>query len=588
MSRLFALYLLTLTLATSVIRAENYAVIIGIGGYDEKQLKPLGEYPRNDAIEFRDLLVQSGFKTENIILMVDDLAALPKTNPAGRYLPEAAKIRQELQLLFPTLERNDKLIIALAGHGVQFKGDQEPFFCPLDAKLDDKTTLISLNWLYEQLKYDADKGTGCKPQQKLLLVDACRNDPESIIRRTRATRPELASVTLPQLAPLPEGVVALFSCEEGQESLQHEPLKHGVFFYHVLEGWKGSADADMDQSVTLDEMIAYTKSGTQRYARTNLAAPQRPRQRGYVDGTWVLRTLEIEKLLTNSLGMKLTLIPSGEFMMGSTDADIEAVLKLDAALRKKHFEDEQPQHRVRISKPFYMGVHEVTKGQFAAFVKATSYQTDAEKDGKGGYGINADGKHEQKPEYSWRQNSFSQSDDHPVVNVSWNDAVAFCEWLSAKEGQTYELPREAEWEYACRAGTTSLWWHGDDAEGLAMISNVADGTAKEKFSAQTLAITAKDGYVFTSPVGSYRANGFGLYDMHGNVCEWCRDGYAAGEYATRTGVTSDPLATSTVGRRVLRGGSWYNYSMGTRSADRYLIASKNRGDYAGFRVSRTQ
>ncbi|MFO1004658.1 MAG: SUMF1/EgtB/PvdO family nonheme iron enzyme [Planctomycetaceae bacterium] len=587
MSRLFALYVLFLTLVTSVVQAENYAVIIGIGGYDEKQLKPLGEYPRNDAVEFRDLLVQSGFKTENIILMVDDLAALPKTNPAGRYLPESAKIRKELELLLPTLERNDTLIIALAGHGVQFKGDQEPFFCPLDAKLDDKTTLISLNWLYDQLKYDADKDTGCKPRQKLLLVDACRNDPESVIRRTGGTGPGLASVTLPQMAPLPEGVVALFSCEEGQEALQHEPLKHGVFFYHVLQGWKGSADADMDQSVTLDEMIAYTKSGTQRYARTNLASPQRPRQKGFFDGTWVLRTLEEEKLVTNTLGMKLTLIPSGEFLMGSTDADIEAVLKLDASLKKEQFADEQPQHRVRITKPFYLGVHEVTKGQFAAFVKSTGYQTDAEKDGKGGYGLNVEGQFEQKPEYSWKNNSFPQTDAHPVVNVSWNDAVAFCEWLSGKEGKTYKLPSEAEWEYACRAGTKSLWWHGSDVEGLASVGNVADGTAKEKFGSWKT-IAAKDGYVFTSPVGRFRPNAFGLYDMSGNAYEWCRDGCAEGEYATRTGVTSDPVNTSAVDRRVLRGGSWFIFAWFSRSANRLRYTPENRNYLTGFRVSRTQ
>ncbi len=587
MSRLFARCLLCLTLATSVVRAENYAVIIGIGGYDEKQLKPLGEYPRNDAIEFRDLLVLSGFKTENIILMVDDLAALPKTTPAGRYLPEAAKIRKEIELLLPALERDDTLIIALAGHGVQFKGEKEPFFCPLDAKLDDKTTLISLDWLYGQLKYDEDKDTGCKPRQKLLLVDACRNDPESIIRRTGGSGPGLASVTLPQLAPLPEGIVALFSCEEGQEALQHEPLKHGVFFYHVLEGWKGSADADMDQNVTLDEMIAYTKSGTQRYARTKLFAPQRPRQKGFFDGTWVLRTLEVEKLLTNTLGMKLTLIPSGEFRMGSTDADIEAVLKLDASLKKEQFADEQPQHRVRITKPFYMGVHEVTKGQFAAFVKAKNYQTDAEKDGKGGYGLNAEGQYEQKPEYTWRNHSFPQTDDHPVVNVSWNDAVAFCEWLSAKEGKTYQLPSEAQWEYACRAGTTSLWWHGADAEGLAQIGNVVDGTAKEKFN-YTNAITAKDGYVFTAPVGRFRDNAFGLYDMHGNALEWCQDGYDAEAYAARSGVTSDPLNVSTVARRVLRGGSWIYSATFTRSAFRNRNSPDYRINDTGFRVSRTQ
>ena len=290
--------------------------------------------------------------------------------------------------------------------------------------------------------------------------------------------------------------------------------------------------------------------------------------------------------VSKSTGMTFQLIPSGEFRMGSTDADIEAVLKLDASLTKETFADEQPQHRVRITKPFYLGVHEVTKGQFAAFVKAQNYQTDAEKDGKGGYGFDGT-TFVQKPEYTWKNAGFPQTNDHPVVNVSWNDAVAFCEWLSAKEGKTYQLPSEAQWEYACRAGTTSLWWHGADAEGLAKIGNVADGTAKEKFSSWNT-ITAKDGFVFTAPVGRFRANAFGLYDVHGNVWEWCLDGYDAKEYAARSGVTSDLLNASTGDRRVLRGGSWFNKARSTRSAFRDRYAPDVRNYITGFRVSRTQ
>ena len=124
---------------------------------------------------------------------------------------------------------------------------------------------------------------------------------------------------------------------------------------------------------------------------------------------------------------------------------------------------------MRITKPFYLGVYEVTVGQFGKFVSDTGYKTDAErnKDFEGAFGFNAaTGKFEQNKGYSWRQVGFPQGDDHPVVNVSHNDAVAFCAWLSRKEGQTYRLPTEAEWEYACRAGTTTRYYHGDDPEGL--------------------------------------------------------------------------------------------------------------------------
>ena len=185
---------------------------------------------------------------------------------------------------------------------------------------------------------------------------------------------------------------------------------------------------------------------------------------------------------------------------------------------------------MRITKPFYLGVYEVTVGQFGKFVSDTGYKTDAErnKDFEGAWGFNAaTGEFEQSKGYSWRQVGFPQGDDHPVVNVSHNDAVAFCAWLSRKEGQPYRLPTEAEWEYACRAGTTTRYYHGDDPEGLSEVGNVADGTAKSKFSDWDWTIAGRDGYVFTAPVGKYKANGFGLYDMHGNVWEWCADWYEA-------------------------------------------------------------
>ena len=178
--------------------------------------------------------------------------------------------------------------------------------------------------------------------------------------------------------------------------------------------------------------------------------------------------------------MKLKLIPADEFLMGSPDTDKDAK------------DDEKPQHRVRITRPFYLGVHEVTRGQFRRFVDDSGYQTEAEKDGNGGLGWNeAANKFEQAPRYTWREPGFEQTDEHPVVNVSWNDAVAFAEWLGKKEGKTYRLPTEAEWEYACRAGTTTRYFCGDDAEALAEVGNVAGAADREKFPGWKYAIAAQ-------------------------------------------------------------------------------------------------
>ncbi len=216
-----------------------------------------------------------------------------------------------------------------------------------------------------------------------------------------------------------------------------------------------------------------------------------------------------------TLGMELKLIKPGTFLMGSPE---------DEAGR---FDDEGPQHEVEITKAFYLGVYPVTKGQFAAFVKDDGYLTDAEKDGTGGFGFNTtQGRWEQKPEYTWRHPGFSEEDDHPVVEVSWNDAQAFCAWLSKKEGKVYELPTEAEWEYACRAGTTTRFWCGDGDAGLHHRVNIADASLKANVDPEAAEnstfVPWDDGYTFTSPVGHFKANPWGLYDMGGNVWQWVR------------------------------------------------------------------
>jgi formylglycine-generating enzyme required for sulfatase activity len=294
------------------------------------------------------------------------------------------------------------------------------------------------------------------------------------------------------------------------------------------------------------------------------------------------------RLITTSLGMNLVLIPAGSFDMGSPDSVKDAQ------------DDEKPRHRVRITRPFYLGTTEVTVGQFRRFIERTGYRTEAETDGKGGYGWNeTKGTFEQDPRYTWRNPGFAQTDEHPVVNVSWNDAVAFCDKLSVLDGlklfdhnarspwdgEGYRLPTEAEWEYACRAGTTTRYQSGDDPETLAAVSNIADATARAKYSNWTWAIAARDGFVYTAPVGRLRANAFGLHDLHGNVWEWCWDWYDKDYYGQSPGV--DPLGPShsAVRYRVIRGGCWLNVPRDVRSALRRGNVPGHRDYGLGFRLA---
>ena len=297
---------------------------------------------------------------------------------------------------------------------------------------------------------------------------------------------------------------------------------------------------------------------------------------------------------TNSIGMKLAYIPAGEFMMGShaSPEEVGTLLYTKGYIAysspgqyRAFYGNEHPLHRVRITKSFYMGACEITVGQFGRFVADSDYRTGAGYQGKGGWGFDAaTGKFVQHPSFTWRNTGFHQTENHPVVNVSWNDAVAFCRWLSRKESKTYRLPTEAEWEYACRAGTTTWWWCGNDPEKLAEVANVADAAMKRKLKYKlTPAIKADDGYVFTAPVGSFKPNPFGLYDMHGNVWEWCADGIDREYY--RTSPVDDPPGPTDGGARRFRGGVWGIYGTDIpRSATRHCNPPTWCGQTTGFRV----
>jgi formylglycine-generating enzyme required for sulfatase activity len=277
------------------------------------------------------------------------------------------------------------------------------------------------------------------------------------------------------------------------------------------------------------------------------------------------------QVLTNSLGMKLVKIPAGEFVMGSPETE-------------EGHNASETQHRVRITKPFYLGQHEVTVGHYRKFAEATGHKSGLEREGKAGFGYEPELKAiEILTKFTWKNTGFG-TDEHPVVNLHWDDAQAFCKWLSEKEKETYLLPTEALWEYACRAGTKTRYFTGDEEDSLKGFANISDAAFKEKYVNASWSIEWNDGHPFTAPVGSLKPNAWGLYDMHGNAWEWCADWYAE-DYAKDSPV-DDPPGPKTGEVHVVRGGAFTNRNRWVRSADRDSTRPGFRYNFTGFRVVR--
>jgi sulfatase modifying factor 1 len=273
---------------------------------------------------------------------------------------------------------------------------------------------------------------------------------------------------------------------------------------------------------------------------------------------------------------EMVVIPEGRSLMGSPKEEPG---------RK---DTEGPQHRVTIARSYALGKHEVTVGEFKRFMQATRYQTAAERDPDRGIRVWDEEKNEwaRSRGKSWRNPGFTQDDSHPVVGVSWNDALAYVDWLAKQTGQAYRLPSEAEWEHAVRAGTTTARFWGGDANQACAYANVGDRSLKSSRPKWPYVIhECEDGFLETAPVGRFAANRFGLHDMIGNVWEWTQDCWND----SYTGAPWDglPWPQGDCGRRVVRGGSWYDPPEFARAAFRNWSGPGLRGSNLGFRLART-
>ncbi len=565
--------------------------------------------------------------------------------------PTADNVRVRLDEFLTKPKRvtkNDLILVGLSGHGLQPRGSGDSYFCPADANptfnVKDEgrvqvpkypETLIGIQEVLGTLKQ-----SGIGP--KLLLVDACRVE----TARKGATR----GIDEIETAILPPRTAVLLSCSRRQFSYEDEAFGggHGAFFMCVIEGLKGGAIDAKRNRISWQRLATYVcdevpdringtdhlkKGGAiqQPHMIANIGQEQpvllTPAMLAKIDGLkpalpnkssapgpkpvpltapfdqktararqeeWVRYLGRMGVVEKNSVGIPMVLIPPGEFLMGS----IESAEELREFEKKtgtpgtvlEHYTNEK-QHRVRLTEPFYVSQREITKADFAKFASDAGYLSEAERDAKGGGGYDfAAGEFKASEKYNWKTVGWSPyGENHPVVNVTWNDVQKYVEWLNGKtDGGGYRLLTEAEWEYCARAGTTTRYPSGVDPETLAKIANIRDGTAKAKFPNWTT-ISAKDGYVFTAPTGTYVANNFGLYDMVGNVFEWCEDTYDSmyygGQFSSNTAI--DPVGPPSFegSVRVLRGGCWFSDPVRCRSAYRRAFAPGHRSHDLGFRLA---
>ncbi len=548
--------------AQSPSTASKYALLIGVTTYEHAQMNrtPL-KYPEADAKAVGELLRSSGY-TIDVLL--------------GKQATGAA-IQQILKKAGAQGDSEGAVIIGMFGHGVQYGDDA--YYGPFDTKLrpvkdadgrsirattgelmlePDPDRMVSMREILDTLTLS---GAG----NKVLLADCCREDPN----RARGLRGRAFGSSL-RVDQLPRNCAALFACSEGERAFEHDEWRHGAFTKAFLDECQGSDDVTANLlSVSLyrrvNGLVKEKTAGADKQSVSSvlsgvidlkLQAANQPvvpmnRMPSMPSTPSKTRTKGAEpqpSSYVNDVGCKMILIPAGSFTMGARKDD-PAILDRD-----------KPQHQVTLSKPYYMGETELTQGQWKA-VMGTEPWKEGYWEESIALRIFRGGETKKK----WIEPSRFEGADYPVTHVTWDDAVEFCRRLSEREGRTYRLPTEAEWEYACRAGTVSVYSFGDD-------------TTNASLYAWGRHLTEASNEKYAHLVKQKLPNAFSLYDMHGNVSEWCCDGWA---YYKPEPVV-DPFTAIEFDYRSQRGCSWANYP--NRSSDRRGALPSKKSNDLGFRI----
>ena len=527
--------------------SHRWAILIGVDDY--AQLNDL-QFCGADQTALREQLIAAGFPDQQIFLLHDKAED-------KKYQPFKANIEKQLALVLGLVEKGDTVIVAFSGHGVQ--SGNTPFLCPTEAVLDDPASMVSLDWVYEQLQ-------DCPATLRLLLVDACRNDPR--LGSPRSTTPSDATKQLARSLekPPPEGILLLTSCSAGEISMEEKAFGHGVFMHYLLEGLQGAADADENGRVSLEELSNFAGSETKLYVARNFNESQRPKLRGdlTIDALGFELSLVPRRSMVgmrageerddNELKMKFCWCPQGTFMMGSPTGEMGR-------------SENEDQVQVTLSRGFWMGKYEVTQQEWHQ-VMGTTIKEQKEKARFG--------------------SDRGQGVRHPMCFVNQDDVTEFCRLFTERERAAgrlvkdteYRLPAEAEWEYACRAGTTTTFSFGDTfgIRQANCFGSSSPESEKKTFGNHDL-----------MEVGSFDANRWGLCDMHGNVAERCLD-----TWLNSLSGGTNPVSVSNSTEHMALGGAFGDYDFFCRSASRqdaaggwsgsYRISDASRIEPVGFRV----
>jgi formylglycine-generating enzyme required for sulfatase activity len=560
--------------AQEVRKPRKVALLVGPKTYLH-DFKPL-KYLDKDVEAIGDELKKGGF--DEVVILTgghDDKNAATKEN-IFKELKRLLEGNADKKL---NIQKDDVVMLVFSGHGQEvFIGDKKStYFAPADGKQSKPDTLVDMS---EVMSIVSACGS-----RNVVLADMCRD----IYNPNKGKGFDIDNLKVPTSSSI------LFACKSTQESFVNENLKHSLFSYAVIEilrenreagktvSWTGLVYGVEEKfgSETFQKLMEGGRKQTPVERKTDLEATQlvafaaSPTDEKIEEYEWQgeKKKRTVRTIALGGEKVEFVKIPKGEFLMGSPTDDQNASVF------------EQPQHKVLFTKELWVAKYPITKGQFAAFVKSAKYETEAERDKEGGWGFDSvAGKLEgRKPKYNWKETGWETTDRHPVVNVSWNDADEYCKWASKESKKAIRVLNESEYEYANRAGSKTQYFTGDELESLKDYANNCDVAAKAKFPDWPCA-KFNDGYAFTSPVGRFNPNGFGLHDMTGNVWSWCGDWFKSDLY--KRGDVKDPKANEDGEQksRVLRGGSWGINPWGCRSACRDGFSPSSRSFNFGFRV----
>jgi formylglycine-generating enzyme required for sulfatase activity len=465
-----------------------------------------------------------------------------------------------------------------AGHGIQAAG--ENYLLPVDIEAGDEAGIVYGSYPLGRLLLSLE-GTA-KNKLNLVVLDACRDNPfKNLAGGSRGLSRGFVTVERP-----PPDIFIMFSTAPGTVALDGDGTRNSPFTEAFLRYMDSAEILPVMAGLVTRETLRLTGGKQRPYQNGSivsdlyysLAAGSRAERPAAAAANPVASLPRTVAEKPEHSPPEMALIPGGSFNMGSPSSEPERI-----GYR-------EPIRRVRLD-AFFLGVRELTVGEFRRFVEDTGYMTSGEEAGGSFVYDEAKGAWEFQAGADWRHPGFRQGDDHPVVNVSWSDALRYCNWLSEKEGlrpayvisgtqarwdrdaNGYRLPTEAEWEYACRAGTTTPFSTGTR---ISTAQANYDGNAPYVFDNRGV---FRKG---TTAAASLQPNPWGLYDLHGNAWEWCWDYY--GMYPETEG--ENPAGPDSGAHRVNRGGGWDSPAGDLRSAARSSNFPETSGGSLGFRLAR--